>query len=375
MKLGYVLHFYDEDRSPQEMVRAHYSSYWQYKALLRLGVELCVFYRYHSEEIFEYEGVQCYFLKDDLPPYLKPHHRAKRYNEQVAEYVASLSIDLIHAHNQNRPIAHFDLQRRCVGTAYVVQDHGGYAYIKMPRWQRYFLKGIDRLLVAAEGMEEGLLQHRIIPKEKIRYVMEASSEFEYNQAARGSLEGSPVFLFVGNLKANKDPLTVLKAWAQVSDKGDSHLHFVYKETDLEAQLNQLIADYSLEGNVHMHGFVPRERMADLLSAADYIISASHKEGSGYAIMEAMSVGCEPMVTDIPSFRTLTGKGEIGTLYPPRDVHRLAAIINGKLAQHSLDRETVSTFFTRHFSYDIIATRLLEIYHDALRQKHGNHETK
>ena len=64
----------------------------------------------------------------------------------------------------------------------------------------------------------------------------------------------------------------------------------------------------------MVGEVPHAEMQYWFSSADFIISGSHHEGSGTVICEAMSCGCVPIVTDIPSFRAITANGECGWLY-------------------------------------------------------------
>ncbi len=53
------------------------------------------------------------------------------------------------------------------------------------------------------------------------------------------------------------------------------------------------------------------------NSADYFVLGSHYEGSGFSLVEAMSCGVIPIVTDIPSFRMMTNNGKIGTLMEVR----------------------------------------------------------
>ena len=58
-------------------------------------------------------------------------------------------------------------------------------------------------------------------------------------------------------------------------------------------------------------------MEDWYNSADFIISASHYEGSGVAVCrKPCHAGCIPILSDIPSFRAMTGEGSCGFLYPP-----------------------------------------------------------
>ena len=58
--------------------------------------------------------------------------------------------------------------------------------------------------------------------------------------------------------------------------------------------------------VTLVGRVDRDELPNYYGAADVFVSGSHYEGSGYALIEAMSAGVVPVVTDIPSFRAIAG---------------------------------------------------------------------
>ena len=73
-------------------------------------------------------------------------------------------------------------------------------------------------------------------------------------------------------------------------------------------------DPRLAARVRVVGAVAASQMAAYYSAADIFVSASHREGSGYAAIEAMACGAVPVLTDIPSFRVLTANGRVGALW-------------------------------------------------------------
>ena len=64
----------------------------------------------------------------------------------------------------------------------------------------------------------------------------------------------------------------------------------------------------------MVGNIPHEKMQQYYQSADIFVSASHSEGSGYSLSEALRCGCLPIVTDIPSFRMMTDDGNLGGLW-------------------------------------------------------------
>ena len=59
-----------------------------------------------------------------------------------------------------------------------------------------------------------------------------------------------------------------------------------------------------------------------MRAADVFVLGSHREGSGYSLIEALACGLPPVVTDIPSFRSLTAAGAVGALWPCGDARAL-----------------------------------------------------
>jgi glycosyltransferase involved in cell wall biosynthesis len=179
---------------------------------------------------------------------------------------------------------------------------------------------------------EWLEQKVIKDEQKCHEVLEASTYISplNKQQSREQLnmDSALVFLWVGRLNENKDPLTVVEAFAKyLSANNNAALYMIYQTEELLAEIKELLdKNLSLKKAVVLVGKVGHERMALWYSAADFYISASHREGSGYALLEALSCGCIPIVTSIPSFKKITSNGEIGFIYPPGDVEYLVAIL-------------------------------------------------
>jgi glycosyltransferase involved in cell wall biosynthesis len=95
------------------------------------------------------------------------------------------------------------------------------------------------------------------------------------------------------------------------------------------------------------------------NGADFIISTSHYEGSGISVCEAMSCGCIPIVTDIPSFRMMTRGGECGLLFHPGDADQLnIALIKSVTLNVQTEREKVLNQFDENLSFKAIASAML-----------------
>ena len=186
--------------------------------------------------------------------------------------------------------------------------------------QRWADKMINAYLFTSAEFGKEWTAFGNIDQKKIYESIQASSVFlpQEKNAARSTLQihGAPVFLWIGRLDANKDPLTVVKAFLQFSKfQVAARLYMIYQEEGLLKEIEALIQKDSNAGEaIKLIGKVPHQQLQDWYNAADFILSGSHHEGSGIAVCEAMSCGCIPIVTDIISFRKMTGPGKCGLLY-------------------------------------------------------------
>lgn len=201
---------------------------------------------------------------------------------------------------------------------------------------------------------------------KIHEVMEVSSIFYPidKTAARQQtgVIGNPVFLWVGTLDANKDPINVVNAFLKycLYNPG-ARLYMLYHETALLPQIQELIANDEAGAAITLVGQKPHEELLYWFNSADIFISGSYDEGSGTAVCEAMSCGCIPVVTDIPSFRMITDNGKCGLLYPPGDEKALLSALTEIEKINMAEKRALSVqHFKTKLSFDAIATDIQQI---------------
>ncbi len=272
-------------------------------------------------------------------------------------------------------------QARCLrpllpsGCPLVLQHHGEPPDRGLARGlQRWGLKAADGffftgLETAAPWRERGLTHRR----QRVFEIMEGSSRFAPRDrpAARSAtgLTGEPVFLWAGNLDANKDPLTVLAGFERaLTEMPKARLYMAYRHHPLLDQIRRRLADGPLRQAVELVGAVTYERMADLFNSADVFLQGSHKEGSGFALADAMACGTVPVVTDIAPFRFMTAAGPggpaCGALWPPGDSEALATAIL-ELARQPIEpqRRTARELFERRLSFEAIGRRAFTAYRE------------
>lgn len=135
---------------------------------------------------------------------------------------------------------------------------------------------------------------------------------------------APLFVVVGSLSARKDPLLIIDAFARLLRSSllpEGATLLLLGRGELEAQCRR--AAEGLEGRVRLLGF--RHDVAHYVQACDVLVSASHSEGFGLNVAEALLCGLRVVATDLPVYRELMMHERVLTdlLYPVGDGEALA----------------------------------------------------
>lgn len=226
---------------------------------------------------------------------------------------------------------------------------------------------IDAFLFSSKALGmEWVSKGNISSASKIHEVMELSSVFHPidKDAAkeRTGANGQPIFLWVGRLNANKDPLNVIKAFLRfVAEYPSAKLYMIYHTEELLPEINQLLANHPHKDAVELIGKIPHKELLYWFNSADFFLSGSHYEGSGTAVCEAMSCGCVPVVTDIFSFRMITDNGRCGFLYQPgNEDELLSALRQTQQTDIEIKRKACLDYFGSTLSFEAIAGRIHSI---------------
>ncbi len=368
---------FDPTLSPQALIDRYDSLSGWCEALLAAGAaRVTAVQRYAHDLDLERQGVRYLLRRDDRRPWPRTWSRLEGLHRAVAE----AEPDVVHVNGLLFPLALLDLRRRLPRRVPIlVQDHAARApraastplgALRRRVW-RAGLRSATALLFTAAPQADAWREAGLIDSpQPVREVPEASRNVRRLPRAvareRSRLTGAPAILWVGHLTARKDPLTVVEGFARaLAQLPDAQLTFVYRDTTLLAPLRDRVESSSLLlGRVHLRGPLPAEDLAAFYSAADVFVLGSHGEGSGYALLEALSSGVVPVVTDIPSFSALTAGGRLGALWPPGDATALASALTriGRSDLESL-RHQVLAHFERELSWPAVGRRALAIYRE------------
>ena len=320
-------------------------------------------------------------------------HRAARVTRRGVDYVfvdrdadlrraaADVRAEVAHVNGLAFAARTWRLRRALPpSTAIVVQNHSDTGPMGRAPLQRIvgaLARGAsDAFLFAAdEHVDRWRRAGFVGPRQPTYQVMEASTRFEpvERDAARSAtgIAGRPALLWVGRLNANKDPLTVVDAFERIAGAlPDATLTMIFSADDLAREVRaQIERAPALGPRVRLVGAVPHARLPSFYSAADLFVLGSHHEGSGYALIEALACGAAPVVTDIPTFRLLTGNGSLGALWTAGDAAGCARAIAAAAARDAVEeRRRVLDHFAREVSWRAIGRRALAIYEEVLQKR-------
>jgi glycosyltransferase involved in cell wall biosynthesis len=325
-------------------------------------------------ERLERNGVQYHFL-----PFTDASSR-DAHNPALRTLLRSLAPDVLHVHGLDFPQQVQTLGDLAAGVPIILQDHAS----RPPRiWRR---AAVRRGMSVAAGVAFcSLDQARPFAKAgligaatRVYEIPESTSRFAPadREAARRvtGVEGCPAVLWVGHLNANKDPLTVLEGVsAAIRELPQLKFYCCFGDAPLlRAVLNRIASDTRLRDSVHLLGRLPHERIELLMQAADIFVLGSHREGSGYSLIEALACGLPPVVTDIPSFRSLTNSGSVGKLWPCDDPRALCqALLSIAKCSGPALRAAVRAHFECELSSNALGAKLAAMYADVLARQRGS----
>lgn len=105
-------------------------------------------------------------------------------------------------------------------------------------------------------------------------------------------------------------------------------------------IETFIKDNALEQSIKLVGYVPNKELPALLLRSDIYLSMPSTEGVSASLLEAMSCGCFPIVTDITANRALIVSGENGYLVQLNDADDLSFKIKAAINNPGLIEDAV-----------------------------------
>ncbi len=386
MRVALVNYAYDPALSEPAALLERYETLTQWaEAVREAGAEaVLVAQRFACDADLERRGVRYALRRDAGPP-------AARWRTQPSALHGVLQAarpDLVHVNGLGFPAQLLQL-RTLLGTGprILVQDHAGIAppgrrwwHLPAAVWRSRLRRGLAAADACAFTVRDQALPWRragllgaSVPVFQLPESSTTLAPVPRDEArAASGVSGHPAVLWVGRLRSNKDPLTVLDGIERAGAfLPDLRLAMVFHRDELLPAVRARIERSDiLRPRVTLVGEVPRSRLAAYYSAAELFVLGSHAEGSGYALIEALACGCVPVVTDIPPFRALAAAaGPHAQLWTPGDAWTLArALVRCARFDFAAARREVRAGFEARLSWPVVGRQAVAAYRALVTQR-------
>lgn len=196
----------------------------------------------------------------------------------------------------------------------------------------------DHLIAVSESERDATIEARAVPPHKISVIPNAveSDEIAVDDGARrriraelGIAPGAKVLGTVSRFIAQKDPLTLVRAFGAVREL-DAGVRLVWagEGGDLEDDTKRLARELGVLDAIHFLGF--RHDVQAVMNAFDVFVLSSVFEGLPYALLEAMFLEIPVVATDVVGSRDVVVDGQTGVLVAPGRPEELARAAVGLL---------------------------------------------
>jgi len=368
MRVALLNYAYEVGFASPDALLARYGTLTGWAGALRLaGAEVTVWQRFHHDARVVRDGIPYHFVADTFAPMPRLWQVPWRLHRQAL----AQKPDILHINGLLFPLQIRIATLLSPPTSRTVVQHHAEKPFTGPRGllQRWGLRQVDAFFFAARELATPWLkQGKITSAQPLLQIMEGSTWFQMQPReparAHTGLQGTPLFLWVGRLDSNKDPLTVLAAFEQILPQlPDARLYMIYGTETLLPLIQERMRGSALLNNaVTLLGQIPHAEMEIYYNSADYFILGSHYEGSGYALAEALACGVVPIMTDIPSFRVMTDQGRLGALWPVSDSQALTRAIIELSAEPLAPRAAAARcFFEERLSFPAIGRQAVQFY--------------
>jgi glycosyltransferase involved in cell wall biosynthesis len=193
---------------------------------------------------------------------------------------------------------------------------------------RYLYRFADAVVSPSEGAAQDLANFAGMPRERVTVIPNPIDRERLNQLSGVTIDhpwfqntNIPVIVGLGELTQRKGFDTLIQAFSILRKKRAARLFIIGRGRGMP-ELEKLVRRMDLVDDVQFSGFIANP--FPYLGRADLFVQASHYEGFGMALLEALSLGIPSVATNCPSGpREILQDGRFGALVPIGDSAAMA----------------------------------------------------
>jgi glycosyltransferase involved in cell wall biosynthesis len=348
--------------------------------LVKLGIEAVVITHAHPGQPEEEEiaGVKIKRVKGLV---LKDPHCAASplLFHRCHEYILDGEFDVVHGldiySSMAQMVIRFAHRHRipCVITCHTVMDSSFLIFLQRP--MGLALRRVDRLIAVSRAASR--FSHLLgFPEKRITVVPGGVDLSCFNGKIDASLMrkelgigDEPLVVTASRLIKRKNPGLLISAFAKVLKVVPDAKLVIAGSGREKDNLSRQIRGLNITNSVFMVGGLAKEKVAQLLAAADVFALPSKVESFGLSLLEASAAGVPVVCSNSGGVPEVFQDGFNALLYPPGDDNAMAKAIicliqDGELAK-MISANAVET--ASRFTWEMAAERTLRVYEEVVQE--------
>ncbi|NNE30375.1 MAG: glycosyltransferase family 4 protein [Saprospiraceae bacterium] len=256
----------------------------------------------------------------------------KKEIKRIRQYIVDHRIEVVHLFNGTAIVNGIQAAKKT--SAKIVLYRGFIGHINWydpSAYFKYLHPAVDAIMCNAKGVEEYLRKQLIFGKDKARTINKGHDIDWYKVEEKRDIReelGIPQesFLLVNtsNNRRMKGIPYLLKAFNQLPAYSPVHLLLIGRGMD-DAKNLEIVKQGGKGDKIHFLGF--QEDVLPIVADCDaFVLSSLWGESITKAVIEAMSLGVAPIITDISGNKELVVDGISGLVTPARDFKTMAKAI-------------------------------------------------
>nr|WP_294492579.1 glycosyltransferase [uncultured Anaerosporobacter sp.] len=199
---------------------------------------------------------------------------------------------------------------------------------------------VDEIICVSNDLKIKLINKYKLKSEKVFFKDSPISPKSYYEKKYSEKSSSIIIGYGGRLeKAQKRADLLIPLIEKLNESCINYKLYIAGEGSQYDKINNYITSQRLETKIKLYGMIPFDQMENFWSQCDIFISLSDIEGIGLSMLEAMSLGVVPVVTDTAGAKSFITNGVNGFV---NDLGDLDGIINCIMTLNN-DREKMKKY--------------------------------
>ena len=219
-------------------------------------------------------------------------------------------------------------------------------------------KKARKIIVPSNATKQELIDHLKIPENKIDVIYEAA-ELRVHDLEPISKSYGRYFLYVGNAYTHKNLEALVEAFTKFSNEQSDLKLILVGEKDY---FYKRLENKNVSDKIIFYGKASDKELVNLYTHAIALVNPSLMEGFGLPVLEAMSLRCLVVASDIPAFREIAGDNAL--YFNPgdnNDIYLKLKDVLENVEKYKEERLEKALKKSQQFSWGKAAAQTLNIY--------------